>query len=163
MFGTSNIIPTADNGRLVINAIESMSGGKNLIGLRSRGGNNRPFLVVENLQKNAELLLKEKEDSLKNDLQDTEKKLKELTENNDIDQQNLTLEQTETINNFNKKIFQIRKDLREVQRELGENIKKLETNLKLINIWLMPLLVIVVFFIFKYYTNRKYKKYINTI
>ena len=136
---------------------------KNLIGLRSRGGNNRPFLVVENLQKNAELLLKEKEDSLKNDLQDTEKKLKELTENNDIDQQNLTLEQTETINNFNKKIFQIRKDLREVQRELGENIKKLETNLKLINIWLMPLLVIVVFFIFKYYTNRKYKKYINTI
>ena len=163
MFGTSNIIPTADNGRLVINAIESMSGGKNLIGLRSRGGNNRPFLVVENLQKNAELLLKEKEDSLKNDLQDTEKKLKELTENNDIDQQNLTLEQTETINNFNKKIFQIRKDLREVQRELGENIKKLETNLKLINIWLMPLLVIVVFFIFKYHTNRKYKKYINTI
>jgi Fe2+ transport system protein B len=140
-----------------------MSGGKNLIGLRSRGGNNRPFLVVENLQKNAELLLKEKEDSLKNDLQDTEKKLKELTENNDIDQQNLTLEQTETINNFNKKIFQIRKDLREVQRELGENIKKLETNLKLINIWLMPLLVIVVFFIFKYYTNRKYKKYNNTI
>jgi Fe2+ transport system protein B len=140
-----------------------MSGGKNLIGLRSRGGNNRPFLVVENLQKNAELLLKEKEDSLKNDLQDTEKKLKELTENNNIDQQNLTLEQTETINNFNKKIFQIRKDLREVQRELGENIKKLETNLKLINIWLMPLLVIVVFFIFKYYTNRKYKKYINTI
>ena len=163
MFGTSNIIPTADNGRLVINAIESMSGGKNLIGLRSRGGNNRPFLVVENLQKNAELLLKEKEDSLKNDLQDTEKKLKELTENNNIDQQNLTLEQTETINNFNKKIFQIRKDLRDVQRELGENIKKLETNLKLINIWLMPLLVIVVFFIFKYYTNRKYKKYINTI
>ena len=163
MFGTNNIIPTADNGRLVINAIESMSGGKNLIGLRSRGGNNRPFLVVENLQKNAELLLKEKEDSLKNDLQDTEKKLKELTENNNIDQQNLTLEQTETINNFNKKIFQIRKDLRDVQRELGENIKKLETNLKLINIWLMPLLVIVVFFIFKYYTNRKYKKYINTI
>ena len=163
MFGTSNIIPTADNGRLVINAIESMSGGKNLIGLRSRGGNNRPFLVVENLQKNAELLLKEKEDSLKNDLQDTEKKLKELTENNNIDQQNLTLEQTETINNFNKKIFQIRKELREVQRELGENIKKLETNLNLINIWLMPLLVIVVFFIFKYYTNRKYKKYINTI
>ena len=96
-------------------------------------------------------------------MQDTEKKLKELTENNDIDQQNLTLEQTETINNFNKKIFQIRKDLREVQRELGENIKKLETNLKLINIWLMPLLVIVVFFIFKYYTNRKYKKYINII
>ena len=51
MFGSSNIIPTADNGRLVMNSIESMSGGKNLIGLRSRGVYNRPFLVVENLQK----------------------------------------------------------------------------------------------------------------
>ena len=38
---------------------------ENLISLRGRGVYNRPFLVVENLQKNAELLLKEKEDALK--------------------------------------------------------------------------------------------------
>ena len=94
MFGSSNIIPTADNGRLVMNAIESMSGGKNLIGLRSRGVYNRPFLVVENLQKNAELLLKEKEDALKKELEDTEKKLKELTNSDDINQQNLTMKNT---------------------------------------------------------------------
>ena len=58
IFGRSNIIPTADNGRLVMNALESMIGGENLIGLRGRGITNRPFLVVENLQKNAEILLK---------------------------------------------------------------------------------------------------------
>ena len=161
MFGANNIIPTADNGRLVMNAIDSMSGGKNLIGLRSRGVYNRPFLVVENLQKNAELLLKEKEDALKKELEDTEEKLKLLTTDDDIDQENLTIEQTQTINNFNKQILQIRKELREVQRELGESIKKLETFLKLINIWLMPFLVVVIFLIFKYFTFRKNKKYIS--
>ncbi len=161
MFGTSNIIPTADNGRLVMNSIESMSGGKNLIGLRSRGVYNRPFLVVENLQKNAELLLKEKEDALKEELEDTEKKLKELTNSDDINQSSLTEEHTQTINNFNKQIFKIRKELREVQRELGENIKQLEAFLKLINIWLMPILVIIIFLIFKYFTIKKNKKYFN--
>ena len=163
ILGTSNLIPTADNGRLVMNSIESMSGSQNLIGLRSRGIYNRPFLVVENLQKDAELLLKEKEDSLKKELEDTEKKLKELTDGNEIDQESLTIEQTQTINNFNKKILQIRKELREVQRELGESIKKLETFLKLINIWLMPFLVIIVFLIFKYFSFNKNKKYINKV
>tara|TARA_B100001989_G_scaffold248018_1_gene221029 strand:+ start:2219 stop:4114 length:1896 start_codon:yes stop_codon:yes gene_type:complete len=163
MFGSSNIIPTADNGRLVMNSIESMSGGKNLIGLRSRGVYNRPFLVVENLQKNAELLLKEKEDALKKELEDTEKKLNELTNGDDINQPSLTEEQTQTINNFNKKIIKIRKELREVQRELGEDIKQLEAFLKLINIWLMPILVIIIFLIFKYFTIKKNKKYFYKI
>ena len=73
MFGRNNITPMADNGRLVINALESMSGGANLIGLRGRGVSNRPFLVVENIQKNAELSYREKELSLQNELEDTEK------------------------------------------------------------------------------------------
>ena len=59
MFGRNSLTPIADNGRLVINSIESMSGGKNLIGLRGRGVSNRPFIVVENLQKKAELTFRE--------------------------------------------------------------------------------------------------------
>ena len=53
-------------------------------------------------------------------------KLKELKDSS-TSEESLTLEQTQTINEFNKKIFNNRKDLREVQRELGESIKKLET------------------------------------
>ena len=34
MFGRNSITPIADNGRMVVNSIESMSGGRNLIGLR---------------------------------------------------------------------------------------------------------------------------------
>ena len=104
-----------------MNAIESMSGGENLIGLRGRGVSNRPFIVVENLQKNAELMLKEKEDALKRDLEETEDKLKELKDSS-TSEESLTLEQTQTINEFNKKIFNIRKDLREVQRESLEKV-----------------------------------------
>ena len=149
ILGRRNIIAIADNGRLVMNSLESMSGGKNLIGLRGRGVSNRPFLLIENLQKNAEIMLKEKEDALKEELAETENKLQKIQDENITDKENLSLEQTETINKFNKKIINIRKDLREVQRKLGENIRSLETKLKIINIWLIPSLIVVVYYILK--------------
>ncbi len=149
ILGRRNIIAIADNGRLVMNSLESMSGGKNLIGLRGRGVSNRPFLLIENLQKNAEIILKEKEDALKEELAETENKLQKIQDENITDKENLSLEQTETINKFNKKIINIRKDLREVQRKLGENIRSLETKLKIINIWLIPSLIVVVYYILK--------------
>ena len=149
ILGRRNIIAIADNGRLVMNSLESMGGGKNLIGLRGRGVSNRPFLLIENLQKNAEIMLKEKEDALKEELAETENKLQKIQDENITDKENLSLEQTETINKFNKKIINIRKDLREVQRKLGENIRSLETKLKIINIWLIPSLIVVVYYILK--------------
>ena len=71
-----------------MNAIESMSGGENLIGLRGRGVSNvRPFYSSRKSTKKVELMLKEKEDVLKRDLAETEDKLKELKDSNTIEKQ----------------------------------------------------------------------------
>ncbi|MDA9559180.1 GldG family protein, partial [Alphaproteobacteria bacterium] len=125
MFGRNNITPMADNGRLVINALESMSGGANLIGLRGRGVSNRPFLVVESIQKNAELSYREKELSLQNQLEDTEKKLQAIQNSDVASESNTTSQQSDTIEEFKNKIYQIRKDLRDVQRQLNVDIDNL--------------------------------------
>jgi ABC-type uncharacterized transport system involved in gliding motility auxiliary subunit len=159
MFGRNNITPMADNGRLVINALESMSGGANLIGLRGRGVSNRPFLVVENIQKNAELSYREKELSLQNQLEDTEKKLQAIQNNDLANENNTTSQQSDTIEEFKNKIYQIRKDLRDVQRQLNVDIENLETNIKLINIWLMPLIVIFLYVIILIISNRRRKEF----
>ena len=159
MFGRNNITPMADNGRLVINALESMSGGANLIGLRGRGVSNRPFLVVENIQKNAELSYREKELSLQNQLEDTEKKLQAIQNNDVANENNTTSQQSDTIEEFKNKIYQIRKDLRDVQRQLNVDIDNLETNIKLINIWLMPLIVIFLYVIILIISNRRRKEF----
>ena len=163
MFGRNNVTAIADNGKLIINSIESLSGGKNLIGLRGRGVSNRPFLVVEKLQKNAELAYREKENSLLKELEDTEKKLEEIKNKETLNATALDLKQNQAIEGFQEKIFNIRQELRKVQRELGEDIRSLEKNLKLINIWLMPLFVILLYFLLKYYTNRRYKIFLKRI
>ena len=162
LFGRDNITPIADNGRMVINSLESMSGGENMISLRGRGTSNRPFIVVEELQKNAELAFREKELSLQQDLEETEKNLQNIKNNSENDG-NFNSQQSEAIKSFNKRISKIRKELRLVQRELNQDIKNLETNLKLINIWLMPFLVFVLFISIRLYEIKKRKIFNNKI
>ena len=163
MFGRSNATAIADNGRLVLNSIESMSGGPDLIGLRGRGTSNRPFLVVENLQKKAELAFKEKEETLQNELKETEEKLQVLQSEEGADNNNVSNVQAETIVAFRSRIFEIRGELRAVQRVLGQDINALETRLKFINIWLMPALVFVLYIINSLILYRRQKNFFKSI
>ena len=163
MFGRNNITPIADNGRLIVNSIESMTGGKNLIGLRGRGVSNRPFIVVENLQKNAEIQFREKENSLLEELEVAEKKLEEIKNKETSNAQSLDLKQNQAIEAFKEKIYDIRQELRTVQRKLGEDIKALETFLKVINIWLMPFLVVFLYFVVRVFSVRRKKVFFKKI
>ena len=163
IFGRNSITAIADNGRMVVNSIESMSGGKNLIGLRGRGTSNRPFLVIEDLQKKAELSFREKQMSLQNELQITEDKLKKIQDNNSNSVDSKTSEQNIAIEDFQNKIFSIRKQLREVQRQLNADIDQLENNIKLLNIWLMPFIVVILYFIIKYIAEKKRREFYRKI
>jgi len=144
-YGKEVFTAIADNGSLVINSVEYLSGGGELIALRTRGTSNRPFIVVEELQKKAETAYRETEKSLQNDLKVTENKLRDLQRGASIATQEgapiLSKEQADTLKQFKDKIINIRKELRDVQRDLRVDIEKLGLMLKLYNIWVMPLLV----------------------
>ena len=163
LFGRNSITPIADNGRMVVNSIESMSGGRNLIGLRGRGSSNRPFLVIEDLQKKAELSFREKQISLQNELQGTEDKLKEIQSNQLDSSESKTSEQNKAIEEFQRKILSIRKQLRDVQRQLNADINRLENNIKVINIWTMPLIVILLYYFIKVLTEKRRKEFYKKI
>ncbi len=163
LFGRNSITPIADNGRMVVNSIESMSGGRNLIGLRGRGSSNRPFLVIEDLQKKAELSFREKQTSLQNELQGTEDKLKEIQTNQLGSSESKTSEQNKAIEEFQRKILSIRKQLRDVQRQLNADIERLENNIKIINIWTMPLIVIILYFFIKVFTEKRRREFYRKI
>ena len=50
-FGTTTV---ADNSALMLNTIEEISGSSELIAIRSRGGYQRPFVVVDQIEQEAE-------------------------------------------------------------------------------------------------------------
>lgn len=132
--------PFADNGDLLTNALETLTGGEDLIGIRSRAVTSRPFERVEALRAGAELRFRSKEQELQGKLADTEAKLAELDRGDDAGAA-LTAEQQQALARFQAEKWRIRRELREVRHRLNQDIDALGTRLKLANIGLMPLLV----------------------
>ncbi len=48
------LIPVADNGAMVLNVLDDISGSSNLVSIRSRGNFRRPFTLVDDIEKKAE-------------------------------------------------------------------------------------------------------------
>ena len=77
-FGQQTAMPFSDNGPFVANLIGTLAGGDALIGLRSRGDSNRPFILVNQMQGEAEAQFRQTEQTLQKHLDDTEKQLSTL-------------------------------------------------------------------------------------
>jgi len=141
-FGQQIAQPWANNGDLIINALDNMGGSAALIGVRSRGRFTRPFDVVQDLRRQAESRNLQKANELQMSLTETEQKLSELQDSRK-EQSLMTLssEQEQAIIEFQEEKLAIRKQLREVRHQLDKDIEILGSTLKFINIALIPLLL----------------------
>ena len=141
-FGSQIASAFADNGSLITNLVENLSGSSALIDVRSRGQFTRPFAVVEALRREAEARYLESAEDLQARLAETERQLMELESSSaETGLLTLTPEQEAALNNFQNEKLNIRKELRDVRHRLDQDIEALGTMLKLINILLMPLLL----------------------
>ncbi len=132
----------ADNGNFVINAIDNLGGNDDLISLRSREEYSRPFERVNEIRRQAEAQFRDRESELQARLQETENRLAQLQQQKQDDNARLlSNEQKAEIESFRGEQLRIRKELRAVQHDLQKNIEKLGTQLKFINIGLIPILI----------------------
>ena len=141
-FGRRLLVPTANNGDFVANAIEVLAGGEDLVGLRSRGTSARPFEVVETIQREAQARYSAEERALQARLKATQAKLASLTGKEETGAPaNLSAEQTKAVEEFRADMVQTRRQLRDVQAALRSDISRLKTGLEFFNIALIPIIV----------------------
>ncbi len=136
--------PFANNGDLLINTLDNLSGGADLVSIRSRGTYSRPFTRVVDLQRQADDRLRIEEAELLDRLAETEESLAQLSqdgEGNPIGQ--ITPEIQAEIDRFNEELLDTRRRLRDVQFQLTEDIDRLGSYLKAINTALIPILLTV--------------------
>ena len=146
-FGQRVAVPIANNGDFITNAVDNLLGSNALIGLRSRGQSARPFVLVQEIQRDAEARFRAKEKELTEKLRDTEKKLSELQSQGQEQgggRAMVSKAQQEAIDQFRGTLLSTRKELRDVQQNLRSDIQKLESWTKFLNIALIPILVAVV-------------------
>lgn len=141
-FGQRIMIPRNGNLNLVQNIVEQLAGDENLIGVRSRATQNRPFTVVNKMQAEAEARYQSEIKKLEDELAETQRRLNDLQRNKDKKQRFiLSPEQQAELANFRKKEAEASKKLKLERKKLRKDIDSLENWLKAINIAGMPLFV----------------------
>ena len=146
LYGKRIAAPFADNAAFVLNSVENLTGSNDLISLRTRATNSRPFTKVLQLQAKAQAQFQQQADMLKQQLTDTENRLHALeqggsTNGEAVTATSLTPDQQAEIDRFKRELAQTRTALRDVQHNLRREVDALGAFLAFVNIGLMPLLV----------------------
>lgn len=152
--------PIANNDSFVLGALENLTGSPDLISLRTRATNDRPFTRVQAIQLQAERDFKEQEDTLKAKLADTEQQLKALQSGQGAmagsgAQAGLTPQQQKAIDTFKRQLGEIRGQLRQVQHNLRQDVDALGSFLAFVNIVAVPFLVAVFALVLAWLRRRR--------
>jgi ABC-type uncharacterized transport system involved in gliding motility auxiliary subunit len=134
----------ADNGPLVLNAVELAAGNPALAEIRARGQFRRPFTVVDEMRREAQTKFIAEEKNLQDEIQRTELQIGELQRERTPDgmqQVVLSAEQVKKIEELQQRMVAARKELRAVQLSLRQGVEQLGTRLLVLNAVLWPLAV----------------------
>ena len=143
--GQQVAIPQAHNAAFVVNALENLSGGEALAGLRGRGISERPFDRVLQIRRDSEAKFREKEEGLVAKLKDLQEKLAKVETKGGEGGAPLTVLLTEkekqTVETFKSEMLNVRRELRDVKANLRRDIDKLAWWMSFFNIAAVPLLI----------------------
>ena len=154
-------IIVADNGALVLNALDALAGGGELSRLRSRAPSLRRMERVDRMRENAEAIYFRQQAALQDNLQTAQARLEELQAigaadgffSGDLEADLTEAERTELLD-LRQRIVDLRAQLREIERNYRRDIDRLEGTLKAINIWGGPMLVCLIG-LFVWYRQRR--------
>ncbi|MFZ4575966.1 MAG: Gldg family protein, partial [Phycisphaerales bacterium] len=141
LFG--QVLKIADNGDLISNAIDNLSGNADLISLRARESAFRPFTRVEEMRRDAAKNLLEQQKKVDEEIVNAERQLQEMqaARGENASKLVLTPEQQKAITELQAKLASSRREQRRLKLELNKDIESLGATLKVVNIGMMPALV----------------------
>ncbi|MEN6541588.1 Gldg family protein [Parvibaculum sp.] len=152
--------PIADNAKFILSAIDNLMGSDDLISLRARERADRPFAVVDNLRREAERKFLAEQERLKAKITETEQRLVALQTTGAAEAQSgqaADPHEQEEVAKFRAELLQSRKALRDVQRNLRRDIDRLATEIRFVNVALMPILVAIVALVIAILRHRRRK------
>jgi ABC-type uncharacterized transport system involved in gliding motility auxiliary subunit len=137
--GQRVLVPTADNGNLVITALENLSGAVALSSLNAKTQQNRPFTLLDDIRRDAEQQYRAKEQALTVRLQELQQKADAMMPKADGGGQPVLSDaDKKTIESYRSDILATRRELRDVQRSLRESIERLQSTFTFANIGAVP-------------------------
>jgi len=149
---------SSDNGTLVSNIMDVLTGFDDFVDLRNKETPFRPFTVVQKLQAEAEKQYLGQEQELQQKLELALQEIKNLSGGRDNENVQLSDSQMEELAIFQLEVEKTRKELREVRRNLNKEIDALANNINVINTFLIPFLLIILMFFLPYQLGIRKRK-----
>ena len=141
-FGTTIV---GDNSSLMLNALEELGGSNELIAVRSRGGYQRPFVVVDKIEEKAERDTADQETLIQEEIAGFQKELSEIVAS--AREQDAALIESSIIDKKSElqlKLRQAQRRLREVRMQRHDTIEQLENKLRNANMFGAPLVILLI-------------------
>lgn len=138
---TGGLVAANSNLPLMLNVIEALSGGGDLLKVRSRASIQRPFVKMDELRERVEKDYRPKLQALQSKLDETAQKMGPLRVKNG---QLADPQQIKELNELMKMQSDINRQIREVKKAQNKEIDFTETMITLLNFLVVPLLVICV-------------------
>lgn len=136
---------SGDNASLILNALDFLGGSSSLIKIRSRGQFQRPFTLVDEIEKQAEEATSAEVDAVNAKIAQYEKRLEELGET--ADEENIKLVESAALaerQNVEEEIRAARKELRRLSASKREAIESLGSTLQTLNMVFAPAVVLLI-------------------
>ena len=141
-------VPFADNAAFVLNALDSLSGGSELMSLRARAPGRRPMVTVDRMREAAQSRFFTEQARLETRLADSQQRLEELQTvgatggffDGDVSAELNEAERTE-LSRLREDIVETRSRLRQIERDFRQEIDQLELRLRLFTILGGPMLI----------------------
>lgn len=144
-----NGIAFADNASLILNALDSLSGGSELMSLRARAPGLRRMERVERMRDAAQMRFFDEQARLEAKLATTQQRLEELQSvgatggffEGDVSAE-LSPEERAELADLRAQIVETRASLRQIERDFRHDIDRLEWNLRLFTLLTGPILIL---------------------
>lgn len=141
--GKDYFIPILDNANFVLNALETLEGKNILSSLRGRSGRIRAFDNVEQIRKTGLRNFKIKEKEILDNIETAKAGIQEIWNKKTFEQRtNFTPDELALIAGIRKKLDSLRDELRSVRAATDTEIRRIDTIVKFVNIYSVPLLII---------------------
>lgn len=135
--------PLNDNLAFASNALEMIAGSPDLIGLRGKGSSIRPFLVVDEMERQANARYQSQLQALDDKLASIQQKLTEIQgQKTGGNRLVASAEVQKALDDFRKQQAEANGERRKIRKALREDIEALENELLLVNLFAAPFAVV---------------------
>ncbi len=145
-FQNSLFGPTAvnDNYKLLLNGVDFLLGGNELMNVRTKSSINRPFVLFDEIEEKADTKTLEREKKARDEVAAFQEQVQE--KQRELSQRNAALfkkKLQDEVDALNDKVAASNAELREIRKEKRAALESQEAWVRFSIMWLMPILVLI--------------------